>query len=188
MSDRRLSSTAAMYSAGVSTFSCPFIASSEARRNRTGSGPSILSSSIRLPSHRHRHRDVRSCGGRWGGRLPGASGAVLSPVGADGLVASRRDGVAAWRQSVTARAGEIRVWDDPTRAWGWTYQPDVLMLLVDPHAPELAVEVVEWFDDINTGQAPRVEVADGQTAVLDALESPAMPRPLTNPSVSTSAA
>ena len=49
------------------------------------------------------------------------------------------------------------------------YQPDVLMLLVDPHAPELAAEVVEWFDDINMGKAPRVEVADGQEAVLDAL-------------------
>ena len=49
------------------------------------------------------------------------------------------------------------------------YQPDVLMLLVDPHAPELAAEVVEWFDDINMGKAPRVEVADGQKAVLDAL-------------------
>src|SRR6187549_3103096 len=41
MSDRRLSSTAAMYSAGVFTFSCPFIflASSQTRRHQTGSAP-----------------------------------------------------------------------------------------------------------------------------------------------------
>ena len=46
MSDRRLSSTAAMYSAGVFTFSCPFIfiASSETRRHLAGSGPSALPS------------------------------------------------------------------------------------------------------------------------------------------------
>jgi hypothetical protein len=44
MSDRRLSSTAAMYSAGVFTSSWPFIfsASSETRRHQTGSGPSAL--------------------------------------------------------------------------------------------------------------------------------------------------
>lgn len=46
MSDRRLSSTAAMYSAGVFTFSCPFIltASSRSSRHRpgtTGPGPCI---------------------------------------------------------------------------------------------------------------------------------------------------
>lgn len=65
---------------------------------------------------------------------------------------------------------ETRVWgDSELRAWGWMYQPDVLMLLVDPDAPELAAEVVEWFDDINVGKAPRVEVADGEEGVLAAL-------------------
>src|SRR4029453_17742606 len=50
MSDRRLSSTAAMYSAGVFTFSCPFIfiASSEnsalpdRQRPRTGASSGVL--------------------------------------------------------------------------------------------------------------------------------------------------
>jgi hypothetical protein len=39
-----LSSTAAMYSAGVCTFSCPFIfiGASEPPRHRTGSSPSAL--------------------------------------------------------------------------------------------------------------------------------------------------
>jgi ribosomal protein S18 acetylase RimI-like enzyme len=65
---------------------------------------------------------------------------------------------------------EIRTWGGvDALAWGWIYQPDVLMLLVDPEAAELAADVVEWFDDVNVGRAPRVEVADGQDHVVDAL-------------------
>jgi ribosomal protein S18 acetylase RimI-like enzyme len=65
---------------------------------------------------------------------------------------------------------KIRTWgDDDPRAWGWMYQPNVLMLLVDRDADELAAEVVAWFDDINIGDAPRIEVADGQDHVIDAL-------------------
>lgn len=74
----------------------------------------------------------------------------------------------ATEQDGTAR--EIRTWgDSDPHAWGWAYQPDVLMLLVDPDAPELAREVVEWFDDLNIGDAPRVEVPDGQEHVVAAL-------------------
>lgn len=80
----------------------------------------------------------------------------------------------AW-QSATEQDGairEIQVWGDAEPcAWGWMYQPNVLMLLVDPGAPELAVEVVDWFDDTNVGDAPRVEVADGQRHVIDTLRS-----------------
>jgi ribosomal protein S18 acetylase RimI-like enzyme len=69
-------------------------------------------------------------------------------------------------------AGEVRVWgDSEPLAWGWMYQPDVLMLLVDPNASDLAAHVVAWFDDENTGKTPQVEIADGQEAVLDALRA-----------------
>ena len=79
----------------------------------------------------------------------GTYGRVVDVGGADfrGLqaLASRLWGPTAWwhpggmawqlaaERDGTAR--EIRVWDDSEpRAWGWMYQPDVLMLLVDPHA------------------------------------------------------
>lgn len=78
----------------------------------------------------------------------------------------------AW-QMATEQDGttrEVRMWGEPDlQAWGWAYQPDVLMLLVDADAPELAQQVVEWFDDLNRGDEPRVEVPDGQEHVVAAL-------------------
>ncbi len=66
----------------------------------------------------------------------------------------------------------IRTWGDAEpSAWAWMYQPDTLMVLVDADAPELAAQVVEWFDDNNVGHSPRVEVADGQDHVVHALRS-----------------
>jgi hypothetical protein len=56
MSGRRLSSTAAMYSAGVVTFSWPFIfmTSSEARRHPTGTSRSALPSMMVVGPFGHR--------------------------------------------------------------------------------------------------------------------------------------
>lgn len=73
----------------------------------------------------------------------------------------------AWQFATERTPGIIRLWDD--RAWGWVYQPDTLMLQVDPTAPELAAEVVAWFDDVRTGDAPRVEVGEADAPVVAAL-------------------
>ena len=89
-----------------------------------------------------------------------------------GPTACWHPGGLAWELAteVDGTSRHVRVWGDAEPlAWGWMYQPDVLMLLVDPDAPDLASEVIEWFDDLNDGDAPRIEVADGDTAVLDAL-------------------
>lgn len=97
-------------------------------------------------------------------------------------LASRLWGASAWWhpggmawQLATERDGarrEMQIWGDTEhRAWAWMYQPDVLMLLVEPGASDLAAEVIAWFDDTNVGNAPRVEVADGQGHVVDALRS-----------------
>lgn len=74
----------------------------------------------------------------------------------------------AWQFASEAdpRARVTRVWDG---AWGWMYQPDVLMMQVDPAAPELARDVVDWFDATATGASPRVEVADSNEHVISAL-------------------
>lgn len=87
----------------------------------------------------------------------------------------------AWQMATERDAStrEIRTWGaGDLQAWGWAYQPDVLMLLVDPDAPELATEVISWFDDINTGRAPRIEVAVGEVFVIAALRKAGyMPMP-----------
>ena len=62
MSERRSSSTGAMNSAGVFTFSCPFIfiASPQTRRQQTGGGPSALPSmSSRTTGTGALHEDAR---------------------------------------------------------------------------------------------------------------------------------
>ena len=103
-------------------------------------------------------------------------------LGAMQALASRRWGPRAWwhpggmawqvATEQDAAAREMRTWGaSEPQAWGWAYQPDVLMLLVDPEAPGLATQVLEWFDDVNTGRAPRVDVADGDTAAISALRA-----------------
>lgn len=73
----------------------------------------------------------------------------------------------AWQFATEQHPGSIRTWGD--HAWAWMYQPDVLMLQVSPEHADAAPEIIAWFDDTNTGTAPRVEVADGNDAVIDAL-------------------
>jgi ribosomal protein S18 acetylase RimI-like enzyme len=84
-----------------------------------------------------------------------------------GPTSSWHPGGMAWQLATEQSPGVMRVWDGA--AWGWMYQPDVLLLQVDAAAPELAAEVVAWFDAANTGTAPRVETAEGQDHVVAAL-------------------
>lgn len=72
-----------------------------------------------------------------------------------------------WQHATEQYPGDMRVWDDA--AWGWMYQPDVLLLQVDSGASSVAAEVVAWFDGANTGTVPRVEVAEGDDHVVAAL-------------------
>ena len=72
----------------------------------------------------------------------------------------------AWQLATEQAPGIAHTWGEA--AWAWMYQPDVLMLQVDAAAPELAPEVVAWFEAHNEGKSPRVEIADGEQHVVEA--------------------
>jgi hypothetical protein len=78
----------------------------------------------------------------------------------------------AWQLATEQTAGEMRAWGVGGRveAWGWMYQPDVLLCLCDPEHGGLADEVLAWFDEENTGRSPRVEVAEGSSTMIRALD------------------
>lgn len=54
-------------------------------------------------------------------------------------------------------------------AWGWTHLPGELSLAVDPAHPELAAEVLAWFEDVATAE-PTVTILDAETHLIAALE------------------
>ncbi|GAB3137987.1 hypothetical protein GCM10027258_14380 [Amycolatopsis stemonae] len=55
-------------------------------------------------------------------------------------------------------------------AWGWVSLPGELALLVDPARPELASEVLGWFEDTASAAELTVTVLDGEKHVVAALE------------------
>jgi len=55
-------------------------------------------------------------------------------------------------------------------AWGWVSLPGELALLVDPARPELASEVLGWFEDTATAAELTVTVLDAEKHVIAALE------------------
>lgn len=55
-------------------------------------------------------------------------------------------------------------------AWGWVSLPGGLALLVDPTRPELATEVLGWFEDTATAAELTVTVLDAEKHVIAALE------------------
>jgi ribosomal protein S18 acetylase RimI-like enzyme len=67
-----------------------------------------------------------------------------------------------WPTALWESAGEVV-------AWGWAWLPGDLMLLVDPARPELAGEVIRWFETV--ARAPRLTatVLDAEQHLIDAL-------------------
>ena len=59
--------------------------------------------------------------------------------------------------------------DGSVVAWGWARLPDELDLMVHPQYPQLAGEVLEWFESIATGAKLSVTVLDAETHLVDAL-------------------
>jgi len=55
-------------------------------------------------------------------------------------------------------------------AWGWVSLPGELALLVDPARPELASEVLAWFEDTASATELAVAVLDAEKHVVAALE------------------
>ncbi|KOT99060.1 acetyltransferase [Streptomyces sp. NRRL F-5755] len=90
----------------------------------------------------------------------------------------RHAGDLAWNWCLALDRAErcpTAVWSDGGRtvAWGWLELPDGLMLQVDPERPELVRDVLGWAEATagTAGSGPlRVEVADTERAVIEALE------------------
>ena len=82
----------------------------------------------------------------------------------------------AWgRNSTPGQASEWRtaLWrDDDNRvtAWGWIELPGHLDLHVDPAYPELAHDVLAWFETIATGSKRSVTVLETEEHLVTALE------------------
>jgi len=70
---------------------------------------------------------------------------------------------AEWPTALWESGGEVV-------AWGWATLPGELMLAVDPARPELAADVLAWFEDVATATEPAVTVADGEKHIIAALE------------------
>ncbi|MEV6446199.1 GNAT family N-acetyltransferase [Amycolatopsis sp. NPDC051716] len=60
--------------------------------------------------------------------------------------------------------------DGEVVAWGWISLPGELALLVDPARPELALEVLGWFEDTASAAELAVTVLDAEKHVVAALE------------------
>ncbi len=60
--------------------------------------------------------------------------------------------------------------DGEVVAWGWTTLPGELGLAVDPAHPELAADVLAWFEEVATASELTVGTADGETHLIAALE------------------
>jgi ribosomal protein S18 acetylase RimI-like enzyme len=64
------------------------------------------------------------------------------------------------------------VWEDregAVVAWGWTELPGDLGLYVDPGHPELAGDVLGWFDEVATGSERSVTVLETEEHLVAAL-------------------
>ena len=64
------------------------------------------------------------------------------------------------------------LWTDTTGdvfAWGWIELPNHLDLLVDPTRPELATEVLDWFDRNAITENRTVTVLDSEHHIVNAL-------------------
>lgn len=55
-------------------------------------------------------------------------------------------------------------------AWGWIRLPGNLIFQVDPNYPELAKEVVDWFDEMTEANELRVTVLESDSHLISALE------------------
>ncbi|SDY03373.1 Ribosomal protein S18 acetylase RimI [Amycolatopsis xylanica] len=64
------------------------------------------------------------------------------------------------------------LWEDGGEvvAWGWAFLPDGLHFLVDPARPELADEVLRWFDTVAESEARSITLLDRETHLRAALE------------------
>lgn len=97
----------------------------------------------------------------------------------------RHVGDLAWRRhAIPGQEPDWRtaLWEDgedAVMAWGWAELAGHLELHVDPAHPELAGDVLEWFDAVATGSERSATVMETDASLITALEHAAY-RPVTD--------
>ena len=73
----------------------------------------------------------------------------------------------------------IAVWtdDDEVLGFGWAEAPDWLELQVDPSRPDVAAEVVDWFEEVSDAETQSVLVMEGDVAEHALAAAGFAPRP-----------
>jgi predicted N-acetyltransferase YhbS len=73
----------------------------------------------------------------------------------------------------------VAVWSDggQTVGFGWSESPDWLELQVDPARPDVAEEVVEWFEELSDSDEQSVLVMEGDVAQDSLAAAGFLPRP-----------
>ncbi len=73
----------------------------------------------------------------------------------------------------------IAVWtdDDEVLGFGWAEAPDWLELQVDPSRPDVAAEVIDWFEEVSDAETQSALVMDGDVAEQALAAAGFAPRP-----------
>jgi ribosomal protein S18 acetylase RimI-like enzyme len=76
----------------------------------------------------------------------------------------------AWRRD-QYHSRDTKLWElgGSVVAWGCAQLPGTLDFMVHPNHPELADEVLDWFQGLATGEKLTVTVLDGETHLIEAL-------------------
>ncbi|MFC5746126.1 GNAT family N-acetyltransferase [Actinomadura rugatobispora] len=71
-------------------------------------------------------------------------------------------GECAWPTALWERGGE-------TAAWAWLARPGELDLHLDPAHPDLADEILRWFDEVAGSDSRAITVLDAETGLIETL-------------------
>lgn len=82
---------------------------------------------------------------------------------------------------------DTAIWemDGKPVAWGWIQKPGELICQVDPDFPEMAKDVIDWFDKITKTNEQKVTVLETESHLISALEDSLFNPLAENPEVLT---
>ncbi|MCZ8539846.1 hypothetical protein [Psychrobacillus psychrodurans] len=82
---------------------------------------------------------------------------------------------------------DTAIWemDGKPVAWGWIQNPGELICQVDPDFPEVAKDIIDWFDKITITNEQKVIVLETESHLISALEDSLFNPLAENPEVLT---
>lgn len=77
----------------------------------------------------------------------------------------------AWQRNAVPDTGSTALWEDDGKvlAWGWSELPAHLSLVVDPGRPDLAAEVLAWFESTTSARELSCMVLEPEAHLVAAL-------------------